>query len=95
VPEGAAVFVHDPTRGPEAWQRLTVQDLPATPTRAIGGASPWQMGQDLKMLADLARTPFAVPGAQGAPAAPALGASDAVDRLAGWLLDTSGLPRDA
>jgi hypothetical protein len=95
VPEGAAVFMHDPTKGPEAWQRLTVQDLPATPTKAIGGASPWQMGQDLKMLADLARTPFAVPGAQGAPAAPALGASDAVDRLADWLLDTSGLPRDA
>jgi hypothetical protein len=49
------------------------------------------MGEDLKMLADLARTPFAVPGALGARGAPALGASDAVDRLASWLLDTSGL----
>lgn len=95
VPEGAAVFMHDPARGPEAWQRLTVKDLPQAPSRAIGGASPWQMGQDLKMLADLARTPFAVPGASGARAAPAMGAEDAVDRLAGWLLDSSGLPRDA
>ncbi len=94
VPEGAAVFTHDPTRGPESWQRITVEGLPKAPARAIGGASPWQMDQDLKMLADLARTPFTVPGPNGAPGAPSMGAGDAVDRLTGWLLDTSGLPRD-
>lgn len=95
VPDGAAVFLHDPGIGSESWQRLTVTHLPAAPAKAIGGFSAWQMGQDLKMLADLARTPFAVPGAPGVKAAPAMGAGDAVDRLAGWLLDSSGLPRDS
>jgi hypothetical protein len=95
VPEGAAVFMHDPSAGPETWQRLTIAHLPQPPSKAIGGLSAWQMGEDLKMLANLGRTPFAVPGASGASAAPAMGAGDAVDRLAGWLLDTSGLPRDA
>ncbi len=95
VPQGAAVFMHDPSGGPESWQRLTLQPLPPAPTRAVGGSSVWQIGQDLKVLADLARTPFAVPGAQGIKAAPAMGAGDAVDRLANWLLDSSGLPRDA
>ena len=95
VPEGAAVFMHDPSRGSEPWQRLTLQPLPKAPSKAIGGFSAWQMGEDLKILEDLARTPFAVPGALGTKAGPAMGAGDAVDRLAGWLLDTSGLPRDA
>lgn len=95
VPEGAAVFVHDPSRGSEPWQRLSVKHLPAKPSKAVGGMSAWQMGEDLKILEDLARTPFAVPGPAGTKAGPAMGAGDAVDRLAGWLLDTSGLPRDA
>lgn len=95
VSEDAAVFLHDPTRGTEPWQRLTVMRLPEAPKKAIGGASAWQMGEDLKMLADLARTPFAVPGASGAKAMPALGAGDAVDRLASWLIDSSGLAPDA
>jgi hypothetical protein len=95
VPEGAAVFMHDPTGGPESWQRLNLRPLPPAPTKAMGGISVWQMSQDLKMLADLACTPFAVPGPQGLKATPAMGAGDAVDRLANWLLDSSGLPRDA
>jgi hypothetical protein len=65
------------------------------PIKAIGGSSAWQMGEDLRMLADLARTPFAVPGADGAKATPAMGAGDAVDRIAGWLLDSSGLAGNA
>lgn len=95
LPEGGAVFLHDPGKGVEPWQRLSVTHLPKAPTKAIGGLSAWQMGQDLKMLADLARTPFAVPGQGGAKAAPAMGRGEAVDRLAGWLLDSSGIPRDA
>lgn len=47
------------------------------------------------MLKDLARTPFAVPGVQGQKATPAMGAGDAVDRLATWLIDSAGLPHDA
>ena len=38
------------------------------------GISAFQMGEDLRLLADLARTPFAVPGANGA-ATPAVGAA--------------------
>lgn len=93
VPEGAAVFLHDPLGGREAWQRLTVQHLPEPPRRAIRGISAFQMGQDLSLLGDLARTPFAVPaaGAAGAAGTPAVGAADAVDRIASWLLTQSGL----
>ncbi len=91
LPEGAATFMHDPTAGKEPWQRLTVPFLPAGPFKAVGGFSAWQMEQDVKMLADLARTPFAVPATPGAKGAPALGAGEAVDRIAAWLLDTSGL----
>jgi len=94
VPEGAAVFMHDPAAGNEPWQRLSIRHLPAAPKKSVGDQSAWQMTEDLKMLADLARTPFAVPSSGGVPAAPALGAHDAVDRLATWLLDQSGLATD-
>jgi hypothetical protein len=89
VPNGAAVFLHDPLGGRESWQRLTVNQLADPPKRAIGGLSAFQMGEDLRLLSDLARTPFAVPSRDGA-GAPAVGASDAVDRIAAWLLTESG-----
>lgn len=91
LPEGAATFMHDPNAGKEPWQRLTVPFLPAGPFKAVGGFSAWQMEQDVKMLAELARTPFVVPSAPGGKGAPAIGAGEAVDRIASWLLDTSGL----
>jgi hypothetical protein len=91
VPEGAAVFMHDPGAGNEPWQRLSIRHLPAAPKKPVGDQSAWQMTQDLQMLADLARTPFAVPAAGGAPASPALGAHETLDRLANWLVDQSGL----
>ncbi len=90
MPEGAATFLHDPLGGREPWQRLTVQHLPDPPKRAIRGLSAFQMGEDLKLLSDLARTPFAVPVPAG-HGAPAVGASDAVERIASWLLTESGL----
>jgi hypothetical protein len=95
VPEGAATFMHDPAAGQEPWQRLTIRHLPAAPKKSIGGSSAWQLGQDLKMLADLARTPFSVPGVKGEKGAPVLGAGEAIDRLASWLLDSSGLTGNA
>lgn len=85
MPEGAAVFLHDPTGGREAWQRLTVRTLGEAPRRALGGMSAWQMGEDRAFLGDLARTPFAIPSPSGT-AAHAVGAADAVDRVAAWLL---------
>jgi hypothetical protein len=86
--------MHDPLGGREPWQRLTVQHLSEAPKRAIRGLSAFQMGEDLKLLADLARTPFAVPTAAGT-GAPAVGASDAVERIASWLLTESGLRGNA
>jgi len=91
LPEGAATFMHDPNAGKEPWQRLTVPFIPSEPFKAVGGFSAWQMEQDVKMLAELARTPFVVPSAPGGKGAPAMGAGEAVDRIASWLLDTSGL----
>ena len=91
MPEGSAVFLHDPAAGREAWQRLTVRTLGELPRHAIGGTSTWQMAEDRTLLGDLGRTPFTIPVSGGA-AAPAVGADDAVDRIAAWLLTQSGLP---
>jgi hypothetical protein len=85
MPEGAARFLHDPAGGGESWQRLSVLELPAPPRRGLGSASGWQMAEDLRQLAALARTPFVIPSA-GAPATAALGETDAVNRLTSWLL---------
>ncbi|MCX5765753.1 MAG: hypothetical protein NTZ43_00830 [Gemmatimonadetes bacterium] len=90
MPAGAATFVHDPALGRESWQRLTVSFIPDAPKKAVGAMSTWQQLEELKQLADLARTPFSVPNA-GGNAAPAMGASDAADRIASWLLTQSGL----
>lgn len=90
MPEGAAVFLHDPAAGRESWQRLTLKAPGAVPKQAIGGASVWQMTEDRNLLTEIARTPFAIPTGAGA-AAPAAGAADAVDRIASWLLGQSGL----
>jgi hypothetical protein len=92
VPDGAAVFMHDPAGGREPWQRLTVKHLPDPPKRALGGQSVWQMTQDLRVLGSLATTPFAVPAPAGDGAARAVGADDAAERIAAWLLAQSSAP---
>ena len=95
VPQWSAVFMHDPAAGKEPWQRMTVQHVPAPPTRAIGGQSAWQMSEDLRVVAGLASTPFRVPvGATGATV-PAVGAADATDKIAAWLLGQAGLQGNA
>jgi hypothetical protein len=90
MPEGAAVFMHDPTASREPWQRMTVRHLPDPPKRAIGGQSAWQMTQDLRVVSDLAATPFSVPVAGGG-AVPAMGAADATDKITAWLLGQAEL----
>lgn len=92
LPDGAAVFMHDPAGGREPWQRLTVHNLPDAPKRAIGSQSVWQMTQDLRVLASLATTPFAVPTPAGKEAARAVGADDAAERIAAWLVSQSSAP---
>lgn len=91
VPDGAAVFMHDPAGGREAWQRMTVQHIPAAGKAPIGGQSAWQVGEDLRLLSDLAATPFSVPAAGNGAAAPAVGATDAADKIAAWLVAQAGL----
>jgi hypothetical protein len=90
VPEGAAVFMHDPEAGREPWQRMTVKHVPAAPKKTVGGQSVWQLAEDLRVVADLATTPFSVPAGTGV-AAPAVGAADATDKIAAWLLGQAGL----
>lgn len=90
VPDGAAVFTHDPAGGKDPWRRMTVHHMPAAPKRALGGQSAWQMGEDLQVVADLAATPFSVPAGNGA-AAPAAGVADATDKIAAWLIGQAGL----
>jgi len=92
VPDGAAVFMHDPSAGKEPWQRMTVRHIPAAPKKAVGGQSAWQMSEDLRIVTDLATTPFAVPAAAGSTSAPAVGAADATDKIAAWLLGQAGMP---
>jgi hypothetical protein len=91
VADGAAVFMHDPAAGREPWQRLTVKHVPAAPKRALGGQSAWQMAEDLQVIANLAATPFSVPAAGGGAATPAVGAADAADKIAAWLLGQAGM----
>ena len=79
-----------PAAGRESWQRLTVHYLPEAPQRSIGGASVWQMTEDLHLLADLARTPFTVPAMGGQPAT-VMGSAAAADRIASWLIGEAGL----
>lgn len=89
VPPSAARFVHDPRAGRETWQRLSVTHQPPAPKHSIGGASPWQLAEDLKQLAALASAPTLVTG--GALAGAVVAESDAVDRLATWLLRQADL----
>ncbi len=91
VPEGCATFSHDPRRGNEPWQRIVVGHMPEAPSRGLGGTSAWQMAEDLRLLADMARTPFTVPDRLGG-GTPAIGADQAIDRVTDWLLGQAGLP---
>ena len=70
---------------------MTVKNIPAPPKKAVGGQSAWQMAEDLRIVTDLATTPFNVPTAAGSAATPAVGAADATDKIAAWLLGQSGM----
>jgi len=89
VRDGAARFLHDPAGGREPWQRLSVLALPDPPRHGLGGVSAWQLTEDLRQLASLAQTPFAIPTEGRNAGASALGGPEAVERLAAWLLSRS------
>lgn len=88
VPEGAALFVHDPAAGKAPHERVTVLRAPSTAARsAVGGLSPSQQLEEVRQLVALAQRP-AAPAVTAAVAAatPAAQPADPVDRLAAWLL---------
>jgi hypothetical protein len=90
VSDESAAFLHDPDRGPAAWQRLQIWRRPASaPRRTIGVLSPRQQHEELLQLESLAVQP-ALPTAAIDALVPR-GEGNATDRLADWLLARSGL----
>ena len=85
------MFMHDPDGGKDPWQRMTVKFTPAAPKKSVGGQSLWQMKEDLQVIAELAATPFSVPAVGNGSAAPAVGAADAAEKIAAWLIGQAGL----
>lgn len=86
LPDGAATFVHDPSRGASLARRLEIGTLPVTPQRAAAAGTRRQQADELAWLAELAALAAAAADARtvtadhdGAEVAPA-------DQLAGWLL---------
>lgn len=89
VPDGCALFLHNPALGREPWQRLSIWYMPKAPRQSLGGMSVWQMEEDLHHLQALASGP----GTTDASAARSTGAlaPGAVDVLSRWLLDQAAL----
>ena len=78
VPEGAALFVHDPSAGASTWERVKLLRPPAAgPRKPLGGLSAEQQDEELRQLLVLATVPSAPLSA---------GATDATSKLAAWLL---------
>jgi hypothetical protein len=89
LPDGAATFVHDPTRGASLAQRLEIGSLPSPPQRALAGFSVRQQAEDLAWLAELAR--LASSAQAEVPAAAEEPAVTSADQLAAWLLRQTDL----
>jgi hypothetical protein len=89
VPEGCAAFVHDPRAG-DAGPALTADFVPPEERRAaVGGLSPAQQLDEIRLLkrlaqASVAQASTAVDIAQDRPPDPA-------DKLAAWLLNQADL----
>jgi hypothetical protein len=91
VPDGAALFAHDPAAGPSMAERLAVKRLPETmPKAAIGRASAFVQGEELRLLQVLAGAVEAAGAGASAGTVPPAGAAPA-DLLAAWLLKQANL----
>jgi hypothetical protein len=89
VRDSAACFLHDPEAGAAPWQRLSIwRRPPDRPRGTLGGISAAQQREELLQLETLAAQP-SLPSITIEALAP-VGAGDAVDRLATWLLAQSG-----
>jgi hypothetical protein len=94
MPEGSALFTHNPAGGREMSDRLVVHHRPTRePRRAIGRNSAAQQADELRLL-DMLAAPEPVPAKAAAssrtsaetPAAAPAPPADPADRLANWLL---------
>jgi hypothetical protein len=89
LPEGAAKFVHDPSKGSALSERLQVSFIPETePTRPVGRLTAFQQAEELRHLRDLA------PAVETEEVAEPVVPATPPDRLAAFLLhqaDLSGL----
>lgn len=56
VPAASALFINDPAEEDRGGTRLTVSRIPNAPSRTIGTWSVWQQGEELALLASLARS---------------------------------------
>jgi len=94
VPESAARFVHDPTAGPGADDRLELLHLPEEPPKKpLGGMSVRQQTDELeqlKILASRSGEPVAT-GEGEEPVAERMVSDHPVDQLAAWLLSQADL----
>ncbi len=93
VPEGTALFLHDPSLGNNPWDRLRVESVPEQGRVPKGGRSAKQEAEEIRQLQALATRPPEPPpvAAAAAPAAAAVGAAEPADRLAAWLLAQADL----
>ncbi len=83
-----ARFIHDPRAGSAAWQRIEVTHMPDThPRKSLGARSALQQRDDLAHLKALVEQP--VLPANSADAL--VGAADATDKIAAWLIGQAGL----
>jgi hypothetical protein len=90
VPEGPALFAHDPALGPEPWSRMHVEAMPELSRVPRGGRSARQEAEEVRQLEALATRPPEPPPIAAAAAAPA-GSAEPADRLAAWLLAQADL----
>jgi hypothetical protein len=89
VPEGAALFLHDPALGQDPWDRLRVDSMPEPGRIPKGGRSVRQEAEEVRQLGALATRPPEPPHT-GVALAPAV-SDEPADRLAAWLLAQADL----
>ncbi|CAN5618374.1 hypothetical protein BH23GEM9_BH23GEM9_33900 [soil metagenome] len=96
VPDGCAVFAHDPSGGGTLAQRLIVEHLPQPVNRGVAGGSARQQAEEIAWLGELARlaslaaSPVLAAGLGARPPADVAEVAPA-DQLAAWLLHQADL----
>jgi hypothetical protein len=91
LPDGCALFRHDPARGPRLSQRLEIDAVPdRSAFPSIGRCNTRRQAEDVAWLRELAQLAESTRAEQPAAAGEAEEVAPA-DQLAGWLLRGAGL----